>query len=253
MSIYLEVGVLLFIYFLFFFILSIIKKDNSLVDIAWGFGFVLAVLYTLFSEGISSIGLLVTVMVTIWGSRLGLHILARKVGKPEDFRYQKWRESWKYFYLRSFFQIYILQGILLYTIVFPAIRIIALNRIELGFLGYIGFIIWIIGFSFEVIGDWQLKKFLEKKEKKGSIMRSGLWKYTRHPNYFGEATMWWGIFFIAFSAGAGFYTVLSPIVITYLLLFVSGVPLLEEHFKDNPEFQRYAEKTNKFFPWFPQS
>ena len=117
MGTFTSLAILIFIYFIFFFILSIIKKDNSLVDIAWGFGFTLAVIFTLLTGEIKAVDILITVMVSIWGSRLGFHILARKIGKPEDFRYQKWREEWNFFYLRSFFQIYILQSILLYIIV----------------------------------------------------------------------------------------------------------------------------------------
>ena len=246
MGIFFNVGILIFLYFNFFFILSIIKKDNSLVDIGWGFGFAITVLYVFIKSQMTGISLLITFMVILWGGRL-----ARKIGKPEDFRYQKWREEWNNFYLRSYFQIYILQGILLFIIVFPAVQIINLNITKLNILGYIGVLIWLIGFAFEVIGDWQLKKFLEKEENEAKIMKSGLWRYTRHPNYFGEATMWWGIFIIAIDGDASFLTIISPLTITYLLLYVSGVPLLEEHFKDNPEFQKYAEETNKFFPWFP--
>ena len=252
MNILFQLAILLFIYFNIFFILSVIKKDNSLVDIGWGFGFALAVLYTLYQSSFSGVGLLLTIIITTWGGRLGLHILARKIGKPEDFRYQKWRKEWKNFYLRSYFQIYMLQGILLFIIVFPAVKTINKGVGFLGILGYLGLFVWLIGFFFEVVGDWQLKKFLENEKNKGEIMQSGLWKYTRHPNYFGEATMWWGIFLIVLDSGGSIISIISPITITYLLLYVSGVPLLEKHFADNPKFQEYAEKTNKFVPWFPE-
>ncbi|MGM0437983.1 MAG: DUF1295 domain-containing protein [Bacillota bacterium] len=253
MSILVQVAILIFVYFNIFFVLSVIKKDNSLVDIGWGFGFALAVLFTLYQSSISGTGLLLTIMITVWGGRLGFHILARKIGKPEDFRYQKWREEWKNFYLRSYFQIYILQGVLLFLIVFPAVKAIKIATGFLGTLGYLGLLVWLIGFFFEVVGDWQLKKFLGNEENKGEIMQSGLWKYTRHPNYFGEATMWWGIFLIALDSGTGIISIISPITITYLLLYVSGVPLLEKHFEDDPKFQKYAKKTNKFIPWFPNN
>lgn len=251
MSIYFQVAILLFVYFNFMFILSIIKKDNSIVDIAWGFGFALVVLFALFNRELTTISLLITIMITIWGGRLGFHILLRKIGKEEDFRYKKWREEWNNFYLRSYFQIYILQGTLLYIIVFPALKVINLENSQFNLLTYLGILVWLTGFFFEVVGDWQLKKFIEDSSNKGKIMKYGLWKYTRHPNYFGEATMWWGIFLIAVANGAGILTIISPITITYLLLYVSGVPLVEKQFEDNKEFQKYAKKTNKFFPWYP--
>ncbi len=119
---------------------------------------------------------------------------------------------------------------------------------------FIGLFIWIIGFLFQSIGDYQLKQFVSNRENKGRIIKSGLWKYTRHPNYFGEATMWWGIFVIGLnpSSNAGLYGIFSPLIITYMLLFVSGVPMLEKKYKDNEEFQKYAKVTNKFVPWFPK-
>ncbi|MCL6571176.1 MAG: DUF1295 domain-containing protein [Bacillus sp. (in: Bacteria)] len=118
----------------------------------------------------------------------------------------------------------------------------------LGFLDYIGLATWIVGFFFEVVGDHQLKKFTNKPENKGKLMKYGLWKYTRHPNYFGEATMWWGIFLIALSSPNGWVAIISPMIITLLLLFVSGVPLLEKKYKDHPEFKAYANRTSKFIP-----
>ena len=127
------------------------------------------------------------------------------------------------------------------------------NSTEKGSIGVweiIGLLIWIIGFIFESLGDKQLKNFISDKRNKGHIMKQGLWKYTRHPNYFGEATMWWGIFIISISSKSGIYGIASPIVITFMLLFVSGVPMLERHYKDNKEFQAYALVTSKFIPWF---
>ena len=122
----------------------------------------------------------------------------------------------------------------------------------LGWISYIGVAIWIIGYFFEVVGDKQLKDFLADPKNKGKLMTSGLWSYTRHPNYFGEATMWWGIFLIAITSLSGIWIIISPIVITYLLVFVSGVPMLEKKYKDRPDFILYSKHTPKFFPWFPK-
>jgi steroid 5-alpha reductase family enzyme len=116
----------------------------------------------------------------------------------------------------------------------------------------IGLLVWVIGFVFESVGDSQLKRFIKNPENKGKIMDKGLWRYTRHPNYFGESVMWWGLAIMAISVQYGYIGFLSPIIITYLLLFISGVPLLEKAFKDNMEFQKYAARTSIFIPWFPK-
>ena len=252
MEIYLQVALMLFIYFVLFFIIATIKRDNSLVDIAWGFGFVLAVLYTLITGPVSWVDILVSIMVSIWGVRLGLHILSRKIGKPEDFRYQKWRENWSYFYLRSFFQIFMLQGFLLFIIVYPSIKVVSSEVSNPGILGFIGILVWLIGFGFEVISDWQLKKFLEQRTSKDEIMNSGLWRYSRHPNYFGESLVWWGLYLVALDTVGGILIIASPLLITFLVRFVSGVPLLEKRYEDHDNYQEYAEKTNIFVPWFPK-
>ncbi len=253
MNIYFYVYLFIFVYFSLFFFTAVIIKNNSIVDIGWGAGFVLSSYFALFLTGNFTMRSILTVLlVTIWGLRLSYHIFKRNHGKPEDFRYAKWREEWDYFYLRSFFQIFVLQGILMFIIVSSIINIINSPLNQLKVFDFIGLLIWLIGFYFESVGDKQLKEFIKKpaSEKDGHIMKEGLWKYTRHPNYFGEATMWWGIFIIGLSTSGGWRFIISPITITYLLLFVSGVPMLEKKYADDEEFQCYAEKTNKFFPWF---
>ncbi len=253
-SIFVSTLIFILAYFIVFFIIGVIKKNNSVVDIGWGLGFVLASYFVLLNTGnINFRSIIVTLFVTIWGLRLSYHIYKRNKGKEEDFRYAKWRENWNYFYVRSFFQIFILQGLLLFLIVSSVININSNVAASLTAFDFIGIAIWIIGFTFEALGDKQLRDYISKpeSEKDGHIMKEGLWKYTRHPNYFGEATMWWGIFIIGLSVPGSWIFIISPITITYLLLFVSGVPLLEERYADDEEFQEYAKRTNKFFPWFP--
>ncbi len=253
-SIFISTFIFILAYFIVFFIIAVIKKNNSVVDIGWGLGFVLASYFVLFNTGNFNFRtIIVTLFVTLWGLRLSSHIYQRNKGEPEDFRYAKWRENWNYFYIRSFFQIFILQAILLFLIASSVININSHAAVSLTAFDIIGIIIWIIGFTFEVLGDKQLRDYLNKPDAKkdGHIMKEGLWKYTRHPNYFGEATMWWGIFVIGLSIPGSWIFIISPITITYSLLFVSGVPLLEERYADDEEFQAYAKKTNKFFPWFP--
>nr|WP_313894207.1 DUF1295 domain-containing protein [Psychrobacillus sp.] len=142
---------------------------------------------------------------------------------------------------------------MLYIIAQPILRTNVSTTEGLGILDYIGLVIWIIGYFFEVVGDNQLRNFISKPENKGKLMKYGLWKYTRHPNYFGEATMWWGIFLIALSAPNGWIGIVSPIVITLLLLFVSVVPLLEKKYKNPPEFADYAMRTSIFIPMPPKN
>lgn len=251
MNLYFQSAVLVFIYMTLFFIVAQIKKNNSIVDIGWGIGFVIIAFYTLYINGnYNPRSILVTALVVIWGMRLFYHILKRNLGKSEDFRYAAWRKEWgKWLVPRAFFQVFMLQGAIMLVVAYP---IIMNNDRSIGSLGYgeiIGLGIWIVGFIFEALGDKQLKEFIADKKNKGKIMKEGLWKYTRHPNYFGEATMWWGIFIISFSSKSGIYGIISPITITLMLLYVSGVPMLEEHYKDNKEFQDYAKVTSKFIPW----
>jgi steroid 5-alpha reductase family enzyme len=179
--------------------------------------------------------------------------MKRNLGKPEDFRYAKWREEWgKWLIPRSFLQVYMLQGFFMYIISLSvSLPKDAGDTYSIPLL-VTGLVIWIAGFFFEAVGDYQLKVFLADSANRGKIMNRGLWHYTRHPNYFGEATMWWGIFLLALSGGASLLTVLSPLTITGLLLFVSGVPLLEKAMADKPGYAEYAARTSIFVPWFPK-
>ncbi len=254
LSIFLPSITVVFLFFTAFFAFAQIIKNNSIVDIGWGLGFVILSLYTfILSEVITLRSILVTILVLIWGSRLSYHILKRNWGKPEDFRYAKWRKEWgKWLVIRGFFQIFMLQGLLMLIIASPVIFINYAYQTGLQFLDFLGAAVWLTGFLFESVGDYQLAKFIQNPENKGEIMRYGLWKYTRHPNYFGEATMWWGIYIIALSIPGGFRFIISPLTITLLLLYVSGVPMLEKKFAANPKFQQYAQVTPKFFPWWPK-
>ena len=144
---------------------------------------------------------------------------------------------------------FMLQGFLLLLIVSPVLYINYFCS-EFGVFAYLGIFIWFFGFVFESVGDRQLKDFLSKGENKGKIMQSGLWKYTRHPNYFGEALMWWGIWILSLGLSGAIYLIFSPLLITCLLRFVSGVPLAERFFAGNKEFEEYKNKTNAMFPWF---
>ncbi len=246
------VAVSLFGYMTSWFVVSIIIKRNDIADVAWGLGFVFVAWLSFFISGFSIGALLVNILVTIWGLRLGAHIYKRNAGKDEDSRYLAWRKTWKNFYVRSFFQVYMLQGVFLYLIALPVIHINQSQSDVLGVLELVGLCIWGIGFYFEVVGDKQLKEFIANPLHKGKLMDRGLWQYSRHPNYFGEVTLWWGIFVFAVSLPYGFYTIVGPLTITLLILYVSGIPLLEKKYEGRPDWEAYTQKTSMFFPLPPK-
>jgi steroid 5-alpha reductase family enzyme len=237
-------------------IVSLILQNSSIVDIFWGAGFVMAnwVYFALTPEGFATRKWLIGVLVTIWGLRLSLYILWRNWGKGEDFRYRKWREeaggNW---WWRSFFKVFLLQGVLMWIISAPLLAAqIGATPARLAILDFVAVAMWAIGFFFEAVGDLQMARFKGNPANKGKVMNTGLWRYTRHPNYFGEATMWWAYYLVALAAG-GWFTIFSPILMTTLLLRVSGVALLEKSLKETkPKYKEYVETTSAFIPWFPR-
>lgn len=236
-------------YMSFWFLISVFFKRNDVADIAWGLGFLLLALISFFREGFEfDRGFLVTLLVLFWAFRLSIHIYFRNRGKTEDYRYKKWREEWgKWFYIRSYLQVFVLQGILMLLISSAFLMVNIFRGGSFTWLDILGVVIWFFGFFFETVGDWQLMKFVKTK-KKGEIMKTGLWKYSRHPNYFGEVVQWWGIWIIALSVDYGFWAIISPLVITILILKISGIPLLEKKMEGNPEFEKYKKRTSVFFP-----
>lgn len=243
-----------FIYMTLVFLLALWKKNNGLVDIAWGPGFILVSLAVFALHGGGRWRQwLALALVAVWGSRLAWHIFRRNRGREEDFRYAAWRRSWgKLFVIRSFFQIFMLQGILLLLVVSPLLWIVGQEQAPLNLLDGLGFLVWLTGMLFEAVGDRQLAAFIGDPANRGRLMTSGLWAYTRHPNYFGEAALWWGVGIIALSAPRGWLGLAGPALITFLLLFVSGVPLLEKKYAGRPDWEDYKKRTPMFFPWFPR-
>ena len=254
LTLLLESALIIFIYASFWFIVSIILKRNDIADIAWGLGYILLAVYYWMTTETSARAIILYLLIFIWGIRLAVHIYKRNKGKKEDFRYLNWRKQWgRFFYVRSFFQVYLLQGFLLLMIVCPLTIVSSYTQTNINVLDYIGILIWLIGFYFEVVSDQQLFHFTRNPENKGKIIQHGLWKYSRHPNYFGEVTMWWGVFLIAYNSFNGMYALISPVLITLLILFVSGVPMLEKKYESNPEYQDYKKRTSKFFPMPPKN
>lgn len=250
MNYFLTLILVLFVYMSLWFVFSIFKKRNDVADIAWGLGFVLLTWVSFFlSDQLGVRGILVGFLVSIWGLRLASHIYFRNKGKTEDYRYLAWRKEWgSWFYLRSYLQVYLLQGLFLFLIVLPVLMINKSSTLPLIWLDFTGLIVWLFGFYFEAVGDAQLAQFIKNPLNKGKIMQSGLWKYTRHPNYFGEVTQWWGIWLIALSVPGGWVGIVGPITITFLILKVSGIPLLEKKMEQNPDFTEYKKRTSMFFP-----
>lgn len=250
MNYYLTMVLILLGYMTLWFIISLIKKRNDVADIAWGLGFILIAWISFSFSDMSGLrGLLAGVLVSIWGIRLALHIYSRNRGKTEDYRYLAWRKEWgRWFYLRSYLQVYVLQGFLLFLIALPIMAINKNNGLSLGIPDFFGLIVWIFGFYFETRGDTELAKFVKNPANKGKIMQRGLWAYTRHPNYFGEVILWWGIFIISLGSAPFFYTIVGPLTITILILFVSGIPLLEKKYEGNSDFEEYKKRTSVFFP-----
>ncbi len=231
-------------------LLSVALKDSSIIDIFWGTGFVIVVWFYQLSSGLSDARSLVFCsIVTIWGLRLSIHLAARNIGKGEDYRYKEWRkESGKNWWWVSFFRVFLLQGVLLWLISSLYAPALSSEFSELQLLDYIGICIWAIGFIFEAVGDWQLTRFKKNPANKGKVLQTGLWSRTRHPNYFGDAMQWWGYFLFACTNEQYLYA-FSPILMTFLLMQVSGVTLLEKKLTETkPQYADYIRRVPAFFP-----
>jgi steroid 5-alpha reductase family enzyme len=253
MAHFIYLAIILFVYMSGCFVLAYFKKRNDIADVAWGLGFVLMAWSSYyFSTTKTSFSIFTNALVSIWGIRLAWHIYARNKNKAEDFRYLAWRKEWgKWFVIRSFFQVYMLQGFFLFIIGIPVILINRTETPESITWICLGAFLWLIGFLFETIGDAQLANF--KKSNKGKIIETGLWKYTRHPNYFGEVLLWWGIWVMSICNFQNIWGIIGPITINYLILYVSGVPMLERKYVGNSDFENYIKRTSRFFPWFPKN
>jgi steroid 5-alpha reductase family enzyme len=246
-------GISIFVTILF--VWSLIVKRNDIADVAWGTGIFIVALISYVYGTQSSLSLMLTILAGLWGLRLTLRIFLRNRKKGEDFRYKKWRDTWgAWFYLRSFLQVYVLQGLLMVVVGSSFIHASILgDHYSMNAISIIGFLIWTLGYFFEVVGDWQLDRFIAQKSAPDEILSSGLWKYSRHPNYFGEVTMWWGIWLMIATLPMGYVALISPLTITFLILKVSGIPLLEKNFLHNPKFQEYKKRTSAFFPLPPRN
>jgi steroid 5-alpha reductase family enzyme len=237
-------------------ILSIIIRNVSIVDIFWGTGFVITCgYYFLNSHGNESRKIILMILVTVWGIRLSLYLAWRNLGKGEDFRYREFRRKYgenRYWWI-SFFQTFLLQGVLMWLISAPLLGAQFCGPdSNPGIIDFAGIALWIIGFTFETGGDIQLALFKADPANKGKVLNKGFWHYTRHPNYFGDSAVWWGYGLICIAAGS-FLPILSSILMTVLIIKVSGVALLEKSLTDQKsQYKDYIERTSSFLPWFPK-
>lgn len=246
MNNYMVTMVAVLIYFSTIFMIAQFLKDNSIVDMAWGPGFMI-IAWVNYLLNPTFDRLLIPLLVSLWGTRLFLHIFQRNRGKPEDYRYVAMRKKWGDKQLiKAFTNVFMLQAILNYIVGFSITN--ATGSMQNLILVGIGTLLFLAGLSFEAIGDAQLASFIKYRKKPGDVMDEGLWQYTRHPNYFGEAVLWWGIYGVALGYGASYFSIIAPLTITVLVRYVSGVPLLEKRYENNEKFQEYAKKTSVFIP-----
>ncbi len=230
-------------------LVSVMKKDVSFVDSLWSLFFLIAaVVFALEAQPLSLKGKLVLVLVAIWALRLSIHITVRNWGEPEDYRYQSIRANNEPgFTFKSLYIVFGLQGVLAWLVAMPLLPSITSNS-SLGLIDGIALALWLAGFTFEAVGDYQLARFKSRNDNRGRVLDTGLWRYTRHPNYFGEFCMWWSFYLFAVASG-GWWSIASPLLISFLLLKVSGVAMLESTIADRrPEYAEYIRHTNAFFP-----
>ncbi|MCA9212716.1 MAG: DUF1295 domain-containing protein [Planctomycetales bacterium] len=237
-------------------LLSLWLKDASIVDVAWGIGFVV-VAWVSFAGGsavTATSRLLIPILTTVWGIRLSAYLFCRNHGKPEDYRYQAMREKWgDQFPIVSLLTVFALQGCIMWIVSLPVQVGSALRVENMSRLTSIGVAMWAVGLFFETVGDWQLARFKSDPTNKGRVLASGLWRYTRHPNYFGDFLVWWGLYLASVSMTHTWWTIVGPLTMSLLLLQVSGVTLLERSLNaSKPEYAEYSRRTSAFFPWPPQ-
>lgn len=230
---------------------SLLRRDASIVDIVWGLGFVLVAWAAKFVTGASGAGnWLLLLMVTVWGLRLAGYLAKRNLGKGEDFRYKAMRRKHgERFAIVSLYTVFGLQGALMFVVSLPVTMGQRDTSAGAGFVVFLGFVVWAIGIYFEAVGDAQLARFKRDPRNEGQIMDQGLWALTRHPNYFGDALVWWGLAIVGSSQGAGVWAFLGAGVMTVLLVRVSGAAMLDRLLaKRKPGYAEYMARTSGFIP-----
>lgn len=233
---------------------SLWRRSVNIVDTLWGlFFFASSIVYLGATSLLTSPrATIVVICVALWSFRLAAHLAWRNHGLPEDRRYQKIRASNEPFWIKSLYIVFGLQALLAWIISLPLFCAIE-SKAEPGPLDLVAGVLWLFGFGWEAISDWQLARFKSDSRNKGLVMNHGLWHYSRHPNYFGECCLWWGYYLFA-CAGGAWWSLPAPAIMTFLLLRVSGVTMLEADIGNRrPEYALYIRTTSSFIPWFPRA
>jgi steroid 5-alpha reductase family enzyme len=241
------ISLLIFVHIFFF--IALIRKNFAVIDIGWSLGIILISIISYLHQPISMKNAWLLLIVFIWGLRLSLYIYSRSVGKPEDPRYAKFRELWKpHSNLQAYFKVFLFQGFLMLMVSLPVSVNMTKGRQELSLINWIGVFVWLIGFIIEVSADTYMNWWRKNKDNHGKICTTGPWRFSRYPNYFGEVLLWYGIYLVSVELST-IWTIIGPITINFLILKVTGIPLLEERHKDRPGFEEYAKRVPRFIPF----
>ena len=256
MTLFLQASLLILILVTLLWGWSVIIKNASIVDLFWGFSYVIVNAFYVFMSGeLNPRKIIILVLVSVWGLRLAIYLSIRNIGKGEDFRYQEFRRTYgpERFWWFSYFQTFLLQGALIMIVSLPLLGISESKQSgNLNLLDFLGILVWMIGFAFEAGGDFQMAHFKKNPNNKGKLLNTGFWKYTRHPNYFGDSVVWWAYALFSMAAGSN-WQIIGSVVMTFLLVKVSGIIMLEKTLRSTkPQYQEYIQKTSSFFPWFPK-
>jgi steroid 5-alpha reductase family enzyme len=244
-----HLGVFALVHSLIWFAISLFLSRNDVADVGWGTGFIILTLTLLLTQPLTPVGVVLLLMVSFWGLRLSWHIGSRLLRSEEDFRYAAWRRTWgRTFVIRSYLQVFFLQNLILLVLATPIILILTAAHPG-GAWSVFGGSIWLLGFLTQAVADKQLADFARDPRNRGSLLTKGLWKHSRHPNYLGEIGMWAGIAIMALQVPLGWIGLVSPLLLSWLLLYVSGVPLLEERMAKRPGWDAYKSQTPVLFPW----
>lgn len=250
-------GVAALCWMFLFWLCSIPLRNVAIVDIAWGLGFVLVANVTMLLTESSGVNAwLLPLLTTIWGCRLSIYLYLRNRDKPEDKRYRAMREyRGSRFVYSSLWVVFGLQAVILWIVSLPVQMGVIHASAHWHLLHFMGLVLWAVGFIVEAVADYQLARFQQNPGNAGQVMNRGLWRYSRHPNYFGDFMVWWGLYVVSMAGTDGMtsWTVIGPVLITYLLMRVSGVPMLESTIRvTRPGYADYVKNTNAFFPWLPR-
>lgn len=245
-------AIILFVYMTLGFLTAYYRKRIDTVDAAWGLGFVL-VAWAAELHTPSPRSLIIAILVTIWGLRLSNHIWRRNQGRSDDPRYKELSDKWRgNYWRRAYLSIFLLQGGLVWLISLPIAIATEPQFIPGNWQTASGVLIWITGFGFEAVADWQLAEYMRLK-KRSKVLETGIWRYSRHPNYFGELTQWWGIGLIALQSRHGFVGLIGPLSLSILIIFVSGIPPIERRRQKDAAYREYQKHTSVLIPWPPKT